>query len=1193
MTKSRAGCSIDSNNESSTIDAVNLDTLIPEFLAAQAQSKPDAIALSDSGTGRITYGQLDARSNQLARKLRLCGIARGSLVGLCLQRSVGMVVAQQAILKSGAGYVPLDPSYPMERLVYMAQDAGIALLIAESGTIGASSWNAPQAILVDRDAAIVDALSTNALNPDDLLDARPEDPAYVIYTSGSTGKPKGVMVQHRAVVNFLNSMAREPGLSSDDRLVAVTTLSFDIAVLELMLPLAVGAEVIIAGREQVLDGRELSVLLESSKATVMQATPSTWHMLIDAGWQGAPHFKALVGGEPLSAKLARDLGERVGELWNMYGPTETTVWSTCSKVAPSESAISIGQPIDNTQIHILDERGQLCPVGVSGEIYIGGDGVTLGYLNRPELTAERFVPDPYRGVEGARMYRTGDLGRWRNDGQLEHQGRLDFQVKVRGHRIELGEIEAVLGTHPQVAQVVVTVREDQPGDQRLIAYVVPNGAMANVADLREHLRQSLPEYMLPQHYVELQAIPLLPNGKIDRNALPVPARTRPHLSQAYISARTASEKNMVALWNELLQLDRVGIDDSFFDLGGTSLAAVRMVSLYHSRYEREIPLVKVFQHPTVAQLCRFLDGDGADAPRLRDALQRAGKQHRRGVQNDQLNDAVAIIGMVGRFPGADDLDQLWRNLRNGIESISTFTPEELSPGIDKHLRDDPDYIRARGLISGVEMFDAAFFGISSLEAKVMDPQQRIFLELAHQALENAGYDADRYKGLISVFAGIGDNHYYTSNLLTHPDLMAMAGKLAVEYGNQKDYIALRTSYLLDLRGPAVSLNTACSTTLLAADLAYRALLDFECDIALAGGVDITIPHRSGFLYQEGGTFAKDGHCRPFDAEATGTMFCDGAGIVVMKRLKDALADGDTISAVMIASAKNNNGSRPASFLAPSVEGQAEVIALAQAGADVPIETIRYLEAHGTGTPVGDPIEVEALCRVFESKTDKRQFCYIGSIKGNIGHPTNAAGVAGLIKSAMVLQREEIPATLHFKHPNPKIDFANSPFMVADRLIPFPRGEETRRAAVSSFGFGGTNVHAILEEAPLSQPGSASRPVQLLLMSAKTPGALDAYTESLAAYLEGTPAGTLADAAYTLQIGRKQMAQRRFVVAMNSVDAVQLLRQPNPLRSGSKRCDRRDPPVVFMFGGQGTQYVQHGAKPLPGRATVPRRGRRLL
>ncbi|MBS0317645.1 MAG: acyltransferase domain-containing protein, partial [Proteobacteria bacterium] len=749
---------------------------------------------------------------------------------------------------------------------------------------------------------------------------------------------------------------------------------------------------------------------------------------------------------------------------------------------------------------------------------------------------------------------------------------------------ELGEIEAVLARAEGVQQAVVALREDRPGDKRLIAYYTEAepgpeaepGRMALSADfLREHLRSAVPDYMVPAVFQRVETFPLTPNGKIDRQALPDPSRHRPELAQAYIAPRTGAEKQLADLWCELLQLDQVGIDDNFFDLGGTSLAVVRMTGLYRQRFGHDIPPIKVFQYPTIAQLGRFVEGGDAPA-RLRDqADQRA--RERSGPSGKRPREGVAIVGMVGRFPGADNLEQLWRNLCDGVESISFFTPEELGPGIDPRLRDDPDYVRARGMIDGADRFDAAFFGISPLEARVMDPQQRVFLELAQQALENAGVDPERYKGLIGVYAGIGDNHYYTTNLLTRPDLLALAGNLAVEYGNQKDYIALRTAYLLDLRGPAVSLNTACSTTLLAVDQAYRALLDHECDMALAGGVDITVPQKSGFLYQEGGTFARDGHCRPFDADATGTMFCDGAGVVVLKRLRDAVADGDTIYATLIGSAKNNNGGRPVSFLAPSVEGQAEVIAMAQARAGVPVETIGYIEAHGTGTPVGDPIEMEALRQVFQAKTDKQHFCHVGSVKGNIGHPTNAAGVAGLIKAALTLHREQIPGTLHFKKLNPKIDLTDGPFLIADRLIPFPRGAQPRRAAVSAFGFGGTNVHMILEEAPIASPSGAARPVQLLPLSARSTTALDAVAQSMAQALDGMPPPQFADAAYTLQTGRRQMAQRRFVVATDADEAAQLLRQrqPNPLQSGSRRCERRDPPVVFMFGGQGTQYVHMG------------------
>lgn len=1118
---------------------------------------------------RLSYRDLNARANQLANFLRKNGIGPEKLVGVYLDRSVEMLVSFLAILKSGGAYLPLDPKFPKERLEFMLVDSEVSLLLTHSSKKNSLPETAARVVLLDEmEESLVQLPSKNLLSL-----SQPAHLAYMIYTSGSTGNPKGVMIPRSALVNFLFSMAEVPGIAATDALLAVTTISFDISILELLLPLMTGAHLIIATREQAADGRELKKLLLHHGVTVMQATPTTWRMLVESGWEGKSDLKILCGGEALPADLASQLLPRCRELWNMYGPTETTIWSSVQKIAPS-APISMGRPIANTQFYVADEKHQPAPAGASGELLIGGDGLARGYLKRPELTAEKFIPDTFSGVPGARLYRTGDEVRFRPDGSLEFLGRLDYQVKLRGFRIELGEIESRLAQIEGLRQAVVLVREDRPGDQRLVAYYTGRADLSSTA-LLQALKATLPDYMLPSAFVRIEQFPLTPNAKLDRKALPAPHGERPLLAQDYIAPRTPLEKQLAALWAELLQVDKVGIDDSFFDLGGDSLAVVRMASAYHTRFARGIPPVKVFQYPTIAQLALFLDQKESSSSFAAGIENRAAQQRLGRSSLDPARDAVAIIGMVGRFPGADNLDQLWRNLRNGVESISFFKPEELGPGIDDRLRNDPDYIRARGIIEGADLFDASFFGISPLEAKVMDPQQRLFLELAHHALENAGYDPERAKGPIGVFAGIGDNHYYTTNLLTHPDLLAMAGKLAVEYGNQKDYIALRTAYLLDLRGPAISLNTACSTTLLAVDSAFRSLLDFECDMALAGGIDITVPQKSGFLFQEGGTFAKDGHCRPFDADATGTMFCDGAGIVVLKRLADALADGDSIYAVLLGTGKNNNGARPASFLAPSVEGQAEAIAMAQARVNVDVETIGYIEAHGTGTPVGDPIEIDALCKVFQSKTAKKQFCYVGSIKGNVGHPTNAAGVAGLIKAALVLHHEEIPATLHFKTPNPKIDFANGPFLVADKLTPFPRGAQTRRTAVSSFGFGGTNVHAILEEAPLRRPGGKSRPLQLLPLSARTTEALNASSKSLAAHLETLPEEEFADASFTLQLGRKQMAQRRFVVAADLREAAQLLRQPNPLRCSTKRCERRDPPVVFLFGGQGTQYVNMG------------------
>jgi amino acid adenylation domain-containing protein len=578
---------------------------VDRLLAGQAQRTPAVSALRCGGQ-QLSYAELDARSNRLAHELRSHGISRGALVGLCVERSIEMVVTQLAILKAGAAYVPLDPAFPAERLAYMADDARLALLVTEAALTSLLPWPRERTLLLDGDAARIASRPATAV-PADELAARPDDPAYVIYTSGSTGRPKGVVVPHRAVVNFLLSMAREPGLTSSDRLLAVTTLSFDIAVLELLLPLTVGAQVVLASRDDAIDGQALCSLLLSSQATVMQATPATWRMLIEAGWAGSPAFKALIGGEALPADLAAQLLERTGELWNMYGPTETTVWSTCCKVSSLDAGISIGRPIANTQVHILDERLQPCPIGVPGEICIGGDGVTLGYLHRPELTADRFIDDPWR--PGAKLYRTGDRGRWRHDGMLEHQGRMDFQVKVRGYRIELGEIETTLASHPQVARTVVIVREDRPGDARLVAYVVPRGDTPQPHALREHLRLSLPDYMLPQHFVAIDAIPLLPNGKIDRKALPAPTDAGPIHDATFVAPHTEAQIAIADIWKRLLAIDQVALSDNFFDLGGHSLLAMRAVGEMEPILGCRIPVRRMI-FETLAQLA----ADATPAP---------------------------------------------------------------------------------------------------------------------------------------------------------------------------------------------------------------------------------------------------------------------------------------------------------------------------------------------------------------------------------------------------------------------------------------------------------------------------------------------------------------------------------------------------------------------------------------------------
>ncbi len=570
-------------------------TLLHERVVAQM---PDRIAAVCNGD-EISYGELECRANQLAHYLVSLGVGPDVVVGLCVERSIDMLVAMVGILKAGGAYLPLDPSYPAERLRYMMDDAQAPVLVTQTRLESLVEVAGVKRVLFDSEAALIAAQPATAPQSS----VSPSHLAYVIYTSGSTGRPKGVAVPHASVSNFLNAMARRPGMCADDTVLAVTTLSFDIAVLELWLPLTLGARIVLAPQEVVREGAELMALIERSGATLMQATPSTWQMLLAAGWQGGSQLKALSGGEALSPALAQVLRRCVGSLWNMYGPTETTVWSSCDEIDAAASSITIGRPIDNTRMYVLDRQRQLLPVGVPGELYIGGLGVVRGYLNRPELTSERFVESPFWA--GERLYRTGDRVKWRSDGRLEYLERLDDQVKVRGFRIELGEIEAALAAHDCVEQVAVVAREVMPGDVRLAAFLVASGTVPEPSQLRNQLRTTLPEYMVPQHYVVLDSLPLTANGKVDRNALP---ELEDNASQAaYIAPDTETEARLAAIWQEVLNLKQVGAQDNFFDLGGHSILATRVLARIKQAFGLALPLRRFFDAPVVAAMAQEID----------------------------------------------------------------------------------------------------------------------------------------------------------------------------------------------------------------------------------------------------------------------------------------------------------------------------------------------------------------------------------------------------------------------------------------------------------------------------------------------------------------------------------------------------------------------------------------------------------
>jgi amino acid adenylation domain-containing protein len=598
----------DWNNTAREIPAVTVNQMVEQ----QAALTPNAIALEASGE-RLTYRELNERANRLAHCLRRKGVTPGSLVALCVDRTADLIIAPLAVLKAGAAYLPLDPSFPKDRLAYIMEDAQAPVLLTARSLEGRLPRARRVVFSDEADAAAgnLEALST------------PESLAYVRYTSGSTGRPKGVEIHHRALVNLLRSMQREPGFTASDALLAVTTFSFDISELELFLPLIAGGRVVVASREEARDPRRLMERLRESRCNVLQATPAAWRGLIEAGWSGQKNLRALCGGEALPRDLAEQLMPRVAELWNVYGPTETTVWSAVHRVSQEAGPVAIGHPIDNTQVYILDKQAKLAPVGVVGELAIGGAGVSRGYLRREELTAERFVPHPFEA--GEKVYLTGDLARWRPDGVLECLGRIDNQVKIRGFRIELGEIEAALLDHEDVREAAVRVWPDASGNLSMAAYVAGSEGLARPDLLRNFLEQKLPEYMIPARFVKLDALPLTPNGKVDRNALPEPAEMNPGV--AFVAPRNEMERRLAAIFESVLESGPVGVQESFFDLGGHSFLVSRLLRRVEAEFGHRLSMGAVFEAPTVERLAAAIQ-DKAPLARLRHTvmLQPAGSR---------------------------------------------------------------------------------------------------------------------------------------------------------------------------------------------------------------------------------------------------------------------------------------------------------------------------------------------------------------------------------------------------------------------------------------------------------------------------------------------------------------------------------------------------------------------------------------
>ncbi len=1132
---------------------------VPSFLEGfqhAARVEPDRIAL-EHNQRRVSYRDLDLLSQRIACWLMARQVETIAIAGA---PSVETVAAVLGALRAGAAYVPLDAAYPSSRLAFMLENSGAQVLIAHADLRPALGTFTGEELLLD---SLEDTLRDTPIVP--LPEVDPARPAYVIYTSGSTGQPKGVVMPHR-VLNQLIAWQRGNSEVGDGRTLQFTPLSFDVSFQEMFATLSAAGTLVILDEALRRDPVRMLEFLCLQRVQRLFLPFVALQALCEAAQrQGQVPTcleEVITAGEQLLVTPAvRSFFRQVSPcaLWNHYGPSETHVATAHLLTGSPEdwpALPPIGLPIDGARARILNDAQSPVSLDEIGELYLGGNCLATGYRDRDDLTAAHFTPDPLGS--GEVLYRTGDLVRLRSDGQLDFLGRADEQVKIRGYRVEPGEVEVALTALDGIDQAVVTAPEEDGRPRRLVAYLVPSGKNTPTVDaLREALIAVLPAYMVPEAWVILETLPQTPSGKIDRRALPLPGRSRPDLRVPYVAARGELEQQLCALLASVFDLDRVGADDDFFDLGGNSILAVRFVASLAECHGHDLPIVAVFEHSTAAEMARVLAGEQDEAVHVT----------RRQIDPDE---PIAIVGMAGRFPGAANVPALWENLCAGQETISFFTSAELDPSVPAELRADPNYVPARGILEDAELFDPAFFGLTPRHAEIMDPQHRVLLQEAWHAMEDAGYDPARCPGPVGVFAGMHNNSYGPRLHELRPDLERSFGPFNAMVANEKDYVATRVAFHLDLRGPAVSVHTACSTSLVAIHQAALSLRAGECDLALAGGVAVSVPQRVGSLHEEGAMFSKDGHCRPFDAEASGTVFSDGAAMVVLRRLSDALEAGDTIHAVLRGSAINNDGQAKSSFTAPNQTGQAQVVATACAAAGVEPTSLGYVEAHGTATPLGDPIEVQALLRVFGRGTpDAEPTCALGSIKSNLGHLTVAAGVAGFIKSVLCVRDGVVPATLHFKNLNTDLDLGGR-FHVSGERQDW-RGPSPRRAGVSSFGVGGTNAHAIVEEPPPSQPTNPGRPAELFLLSGRDADTVQRSAENLAAHIETHPEQALPDIAFTLHAGRQQFSWRRAVVASDRAELVAALRKPQP----SVQAAPREPEVVFVFPGQGAQYPDMG------------------
>jgi phthiocerol/phenolphthiocerol synthesis type-I polyketide synthase E len=1169
---------------------------------AQAVERPGAPAIV-VGDRVLDHAELAAGVDRLDRALRERGAGPGRTVLLWSARDELLPIALLAIWRTGSvlALAPADAPEHHRTACRAAARPDLALCCRPGDVPGDLSV---AELLAGAPAAAAVAVADWPLG---------DRAGHVLFTSGTTGAPAAVRATGQALADAAEHYLDAFQVTARDRFALLSGPAHDPVLRDILMPFSAGAAVCVPPPDLTRSPERLCDWLADSGVTVLHATPGLLELLAagagGAGGRGGrlPRLRLIVsGGEALTMGVVRRVrGLTDAAIVNAYGATETPQIAACALVLPEGAApdpdlpdhwpLPVGRGVAGREVYTATAEGLRLGVGQRGEVVVRGGNLALGYLG-DDPRQDRFRPDPEGGA-GLRLYRTGDSGFLTEHGEVVVTGRLDRQISVGGYRIEPTGVEAVALEYPGVTAARVGLRDSQAGPVLALAVAGPPDDDRVRDELRSLLRARLPQHAVPGVItiggpgLDLDSSNKLrsPRPSTADRAVPAAARAVEAPAREYLAA-------LHAMVEEILG-NTVPAQQNFFEAGLTSLTLLRLHQELRRRLGIRLPVTDLFARPSIAALAAHLTrleppvAERGNPPErqarhaLGDSMPSAQAQAQAQAQPgpepdaaDPLREPVAIIGLAGRFPGARDAAEFWSNLRDGVDGMSRPGDEELRAlGVSEETLADPAYVRAVPLLPDADRFDAGLFGMTPREALLRDPQQRVFLETAHAALENAGYDPFAVPSRTGVFGGSAANRYVEDHLRHNPAL-AQVDTMTMDVTNHNDYLPLLASYKLSLDGPSIAVATACSTALVALHLAANALREGSCEVAVAGGVEIEFPFGQGYTWAPGSIYARDGVCRPFDGDASGTVFGSGVGVVVLKLLRQAIADGDTVRAVIRGSAVNNDGSDKVSFSAPSVSGQAKVVRAAMTEAAVRPDQVDYVEAHGTGTVLGDPIEVAALGQAYADLTDRplrAGSVLLGSVKSNIGHLGPAAGMAGLIKTVLALENEQLPPSINYRRPNPAIDFDATPFTVNDRLSAWPRNPgRPRVAGVSSFGVGGTNAHIIVEEAPAAAVTEDDGRPQLLAWSARTEAPLEAARERLAEYFAGADA-EFADAVHTLQLSRTGHPVRAALVSASAAEAAEALRAGDPrvvLRRTGTGGPRR---ICFAFPGQGSQQVLMG------------------